>query len=50
MSQLGALDDQSLHRLALTYQEHRFDVERLVRRVVLPHLRGHLESIRAATG
>src|SRR5439155_66271 len=50
MSQLGGLDDQSLHRLALTYQEHRFDVERLVRRVVLPHLRGHLESIRAATG
>jgi len=50
MSQLGGLGEAGLQRLAMTYQEHPFDVERLVRRVVLPHLRGHLASIRAAVG
>ena len=49
---LGLLADMSeveLHRVALTYQGHDFDVERIVRRIVLPHARGHLASIRAAT-
>jgi len=35
-------------RVAVTYQGHEFDVERIVRRIVLPHTRGHLASIRAA--
>jgi len=50
---LGLLDgmgDEGLGRAALTYREHRFDVRDVVRRVVLPHLRGHLASILAAVG
>jgi hypothetical protein len=39
-----------LERVALTYQGHEFDVERIVRRIVLPHARGHLASIRSASG
>ena len=48
---LGLLDgmgDADLRRVALTAQEHVFDIERVIRRVVLPHVRGHLASIRAA--
>lgn len=47
---LDAMGDGDLRRVAMTAQEHVFDVERLIRRVVLPHLRGHLASIRAAAG
>ena len=45
---LAELSEVELHRVALIYQRHEFDVERIVRSVVLPHTRGHLASIRAA--
>ena len=47
---LAGLSETQLRRVALTYQGHEFDVERIVRRIVLPHARGHLASIRAAIG
>jgi hypothetical protein len=45
---LAELTEVDLRRVAMTYADHAFDVERVLRRVVLPHLRGHLASIRAA--
>ena len=45
---LAGMSQAELRRIALTYQGHEFDVERIVRRIVLPHARGHLGSIRAA--
>ena len=45
---LSEMSETQLRRVALTYQGHEFDVERIVRRIVLPHTRGHLASIRAA--
>lgn len=45
---LSEMNEAQLRRVALTYQGHEFDVERIVRRIVLPHARGHLASIRAA--
>jgi hypothetical protein len=45
---LAEMSEAQLRRVALTYQGHEFDVERIVRRVVLPHARGHLASIRTA--
>ena len=47
---LSEMDEAQLRRVGLTYQGHEFDVERIVRRIVLPHMRGHLASIRAAIG
>ena len=44
------MNETQLRRVALTFQGHEFDVERIVRRIVLPHMRGRLASIRAAIG
>ena len=44
------MSEAQLRRVAVTYQGHEFDVERIVHRIVLPHARGHLASIRAAAG
>ena len=44
---LDVMSEAQLRRVAVTYQGHEFDVERIVRRIVLPHTRGHLASIRA---
>jgi DinB family protein len=46
---LAGMSEAELGRTALTYEGHEFDVERIVRRIVLPHAHGHLASIRAAT-
>jgi hypothetical protein len=48
LAHLDGMGDGDLRRVAMTAQEHLFDVERVIRRVVLPHVRGHLASIRAA--
>jgi hypothetical protein len=45
---LAVMSEPQLRRVAVTYQGHEFDVDRIVRRIVLPHVRGHLASIRAA--
>jgi hypothetical protein len=45
---LAEMGEPELRRVALTYQGQDFDVDRVVRRIVLPHARGHLASIRAA--
>src|SRR5438552_753398 len=45
---LAAMSEAERRRAAMTYQGPEFDVERIVRRIVLPHTRGHLASIRAA--
>ena len=45
---VASMNEAELGRVALTYQGHEFDVHRIVRRIVLPHARGHLASIRAA--
>jgi hypothetical protein len=45
---LAGMSEADERRVALTYQSHEFDVERVVRRIVLPHARGHLASIQRA--
>ena len=47
---LSEMTEAHLRRVALTHQGHEFDVERIVRRIVLPHARGHLASIHTAIG
>jgi hypothetical protein len=47
---LGEMSDAQLNHVALTYRGNEFDVERVVRRIMLPHARGHLASIRTAAG
>jgi hypothetical protein len=47
---LAEMRGAELHRVAFTYQGQDFDVDRVVRRIVLPHARGHLASIRTAAG
>jgi DinB family protein len=49
LGMLAEMRGAELDRVALTYQGHEFDVERIVRRIVLPHARGHLASIRSAS-
>jgi mycothiol maleylpyruvate isomerase-like protein len=48
LGMLTEMSETALHRVALTYQGHDFDVERVMRGIVLPHARGHLASIRAS--